>query len=142
LKLGLDYGFVADPLGIGVERCYALFDYAKSKGKEVGYLLSFARAVNAQGIHSDTDSGMQKIVEAAGLDWSEAKPILDSEFASGDWRTWAEHNYSQMRALGLWGVPSFAYEDVAVWGQDRIDVIEQRVCEKLTHQLSSMSSLK
>jgi len=129
MKLGIDYGFVADPLGRGVQRCYALFDYAKSKGKEVSYLLSFARAVNAQGIHSDTDDGMQRIVETAGLDWSEAKPIMDRELASGEWRIWAEDNYSQMRELGLWGVPSFAYKDVAVWGQDRIDVIERRVCE-------------
>ncbi len=129
LKLGIDYGFVADPLGLGVERCYALFEYAKSKGKEVSYLLSFARAVNAQGIHSDTDEGMQRIVETAGLDWSEAKPIMEQELATCEWRTWAEDNYSQMRALGLWGVPSFAYKDVAVWGQDRIDVIERRVCE-------------
>lgn len=129
LKLGIDYGFVADPLGPGVPRCYALFEYAKSKGKEVSYLLSFARAVNAQGIHSDTDRGMQKIVETAGLDWSQAKPLMDRELASGEWYTWAEDNYSQMRALGLWGVPSFVYKDVAVWGQDRIDVVERRVCE-------------
>lgn len=128
LKHGIDYGFVADPLGHGVERCYALFDYARSKGKETNYLLSFARAVNAQGIHSDTDSGMQRIVESADLDWSEAKPIMDRELASGEWRIWAEDNYSRMRALGLWGVPSFSYKDVAVWGQDRIDVIERRVC--------------
>ena len=129
LKLGIDYGFVADPLGPGVQRCYALFEYAKSKGKEVSYLLSFARAVNAQGIRSDTDRGMQKIVETAGLDWSQAKPLMDRELASGEWYTWAEDNYSQMRALGLWGVPSFVYKDVAVWGQDRIDVVERRVCE-------------
>ena len=106
-----------------------MFEYAKSKGKEVSYLLSFARAVNAQGIHSDTDDGMKKIVETAGLDWSEAKPIMDRELASGEWRIWAEENYSKMRELGLWGVPSFAYKDVSVWGQDRIDVIERRVCE-------------
>jgi len=30
LNLGLDYGNLADPLGAGVERCYALFDYARS----------------------------------------------------------------------------------------------------------------
>lgn len=129
LKLGIDYGFVADPLGLGVERCYALFEYAKSQGKEIDYLLSFARAVNAQGVHSDTDRGMQKIVETAGLDWSEAQPVLDRELTSGEWRKWAEDNYSQMQKLGLWGVPSFSYREVAVWGQDRIDVIERRVCE-------------
>ena len=33
-KLGIPYGFVADPLGSGVERCYALFEYARSLGRE------------------------------------------------------------------------------------------------------------
>ncbi|MGK0250223.1 MAG: 2-hydroxychromene-2-carboxylate isomerase, partial [Oleispira sp.] len=33
VKLGIDYGFVADPLGEGVKRCYALFEYAQSLGK-------------------------------------------------------------------------------------------------------------
>ena len=70
LKLGLDYGFVADPLGAGVERCYALLDYAQSEGKMASYLLSFATAVNAEGIHADTDKGLQQIVEKADLSWS------------------------------------------------------------------------
>lgn len=116
-------------MGAGVERCYALFDYAKSKGKEVNYLLAFARGVNAQGIHSDTDRGMQRIIEAAGLDWAETKPVLLREITSGDWRIWADDNYKGMLALGLWGESSFSYKGHAVWGKDRIDVIERRICE-------------
>ncbi len=127
LNLGLEYGNVADPLGAGVERCYALFDYARSQGKEVAYLLAFARAVNTRGIHSDTDSGMKAIVEEAGLDWSQAEPLLTRD----DWRVWADANYQEMHEKGLWGVPCFEYSDVAVWGQDRIDVIEQAICQSI-----------
>jgi len=127
IALGLDYGFVADPLGVGVERCYALFNYAKSQHKEVEYLLAFANAVNARAVRSDTDRGMKQIVQQAGLDWSHAKPLLHKT----DWRQWAEENYSEMHALGLWGVPCFQYGDIVVWGQDRIDVIEQAICDAI-----------
>ncbi len=133
IALGLDYGFVADPLGVGVERCYALFNYAKSQHKEVEYLLAFAKAVNARAIHSDTDRGMKKIVEQAGLEWSQAKPLLqkDETLNRDDWRQWAEDNYAEMHSLGLWGVPCFRYADATVWGQDRIDVIERAICDAI-----------
>lgn len=119
-KYGLDYGYVADPLGAGVERCYALFEYAKSQGKGTEYLLSYSRAVNALGIRSETDKGLKYIVESIGLDWNTAKPLL----ANTDWKQWAESNLKEMYSLGLWGVPSYHYQDTAVWGQDRLFVIE------------------
>lgn len=133
ITLGLDYGFVADPLGVGVERCYALFNYAKSQHKEVEYLLAFAKAVNARAIHSDTDRGMKKIVEQAGLEWSQAKPLLkkDEALKKDDWRQWAEANYAEMHSLGLWGVPCFQYAAATVWGQDRIDVVERAICDAI-----------
>jgi 2-hydroxychromene-2-carboxylate isomerase len=36
-----------------------------------------------------------------------------------------------MTNLGLWGVPSFRVGDVAVWGQDRLWVIETEL-QRLT----------
>lgn len=78
-KLGIPYGFVADPLGAGVERCYALFEYARSEGREIDYMRSYARAVNAEGIRSETDAGLKVIVERAGLDWQKARARLDDE---------------------------------------------------------------
>lgn len=127
LKLGLDYGFIADPLGAGVERCYALFDFAKSQNKEVEYLLAYVRAVNVRAVHSDTDQGMKSIVEEAGLDWLQAQPLLQND----DWRDWAQRNYDEMYSKGLWGVPSFEYDGVAVWGQDRLDVLERAICDSI-----------
>ncbi len=124
-KLGIPYGRVADPLGAGVERCYALFRYAESRGKGLDYLLSFARRVNAEGVRADTDAGMQQIVEAAGLDWSDAKPLLaDASSANADWRVWARQNLDELYRHGQWGVPCFRYGDLCVWGQDRLRRIE------------------
>jgi len=126
-KLGIDYGFVADPLGKGVERCYALFTYAQSLGCEQSYLLNYAQAVNAQGIHSDTDEGLKIIVERSGMDWSKAKTILSEPESYTAWQEWAEDNRQQMIALGSWGVPTFQYDDLVLWGQDRAGLIEKRI---------------
>jgi len=126
-KFGIDYGFVADPLGKGVERCYALFTYAQSLGCEESYLLNYAQAVNAQGIHSDTDEGLKIIVERSGMDWSKAKKILSEAESSTAWHGWAEQNRQQMIALGSWGVPTFQYDDLVLWGQDRAGLIEKRI---------------
>lgn len=122
-KLNIDYGFVADPLGEAVERCYALWRYAQARQRGTAYLLSFARAVNAEGIRAETDAGMKTIVERCGLSWAEATPLL----ADQSWRQWAQANLEDMYQLGCWGVPSFQYRDAVFWGQDRIGLIEQAV---------------
>lgn len=126
-KLGINYGFVADPLGKGVERCYTLFSYAKSLGVEQQYLLNYAQGVNAEGIHSDTDEGLKVIVERSGMEWKKAKGILDDGRARQAWQVWAEDNREQMLALGSWGVPTFQYGDLVLWGQDRVGFIEQAI---------------
>ncbi len=123
-KVGLPYGFVADPLGLAVERCYALFDYARSQGKEAEYLLSFARAVNTQGINAESNGGMRLIVERAGLQWKVARGLLSNQ----DWREEVNGNYNELSELGLWGVPCFKFGSFVVWGQDRLEFIEQKIC--------------
>ena len=40
-------------------------------------------------------------------------------------RAEAEANRAEMVGLGLWGVPCFRVGDTAVWGQDRLWVIEE-----------------
>jgi 2-hydroxychromene-2-carboxylate isomerase len=126
-KLGIDYGFVADPLGRGVENCYALFCYAQSLGCEQSYLLNYARAVNAQGIHSEADNGLKVIVQRSGMDWEYAKTLLNDHNAEAEWKLWAEENRQEMLALGSWGVPTFQYGDLVLWGQDRIGMIEREI---------------
>jgi 2-hydroxychromene-2-carboxylate isomerase len=130
-KLGIDYGFVADPLGQGVENCYLLFNYAQSLGREQQFLLNYAQAVNAQGIRSETEAGLKVIVQRSGLDWDCAKSILQNPAADQEWRLWAENNRLEMLALGSWGVPTFQYGNLVLWGQDRIGIIEREIREQL-----------
>lgn len=130
-KLSIGYGFVADPLGEGVNRCYSLFKYAQTLGKETDYLLNYAQAVNAQGIHSDTDAGLKEIVERSGLNWEHAKKLLEQEGRDQQWQIWAEQNREEMVSLGSWGVPTFQYDDLVLWGQDRAGLIERKILQEL-----------
>ncbi|ABG39638.1 DSBA oxidoreductase [Paraglaciecola sp. T6c] len=122
-KQGIPYGFVADPLGKAVENCYSLFAMAKAQGKEITYLLEFARAVNSQGILADNEKGMRIIAQRSGLEWEEAKKELRSQ----SWRKDVEANMDELNALGLWGVPCFRFQDTVTWGQDRLWVIDQAI---------------
>jgi 2-hydroxychromene-2-carboxylate isomerase len=97
-KLGIDYGFVADPLGAAVEKCYALIAYARSENKLQAFLLSFARAVNAEGIRTETDTGLERIVTRCGLNWLLAKELLSGE----SWQIEVQYNLAEMLKLGCW----------------------------------------
>ena len=124
-KHNIKFGFSADPLGAAVERCYALFEHASENNLGNEFLETFARSVWAEGIDAATDAGMKTIVETAGLNWSLAKPLLNNE----DWRGWAQENLLDMYDNGLWGVPSFRYQQIAVFGQDRLDRLEQAIID-------------
>lgn len=121
----IDYGFVADPLGKGVENCYAILEYAKQENQVISYLQSFARAVNAEGIRSDTIHGLKKIIDRTELSWPQAKAALNNE----NWRQSVEKNRQELAELGLWGVPCFHFNGEVFWGQDRLWVIEKRIIQ-------------
>ena len=118
---GIPFGRLNDPVGRPTERGLALIPFAEKLGHGQDYLLSFMRGVWAEGIDAGSDRGLRKIVERADLPWNEARQALADE----GWRRTAEANRAEMFALGLWGVPSFRVRDTAVWGQDRLWVVQQ-----------------
>lgn len=119
-RAGVPFGRIADPVGKPVERGYSLLPWALSHGRGFDFALSFMRAAWSEGVDAGSDKGLQRIVEAAGLDWSAARGVVDTEH----WRAEAEANRAEMMALGLWGVPCFRVGDTAAWGQDRLWVAE------------------
>lgn len=125
-RAGLPFGKVADPLGVGVERSYAVAHWAEQQaGGRQDTLAAFFDAllggVMAEGIDVSTDAGLRRIVERAGLDWSGARAALAAE----GWRDWVEGHRAAMFDHGLWGVPCMRYGDTAVWGQDRFWRVRQ-----------------
>ncbi|MFU8815536.1 MAG: DsbA family protein [Pseudomonadales bacterium] len=122
-RLGVPFGRIADPVGTPVERGYSLLPWARDQGRGYEYCRAFLRAVWSEGVDAGSDAGLRRIVTAAGLDWRAAAPLVGNDA----WRAEAEANRAEMLALGLWGVPCLRVDDLAVWGQDRLWVIEDQL---------------
>ena len=120
-RLGIQFGKVADPVGAPVERGYSLLPWAREQGRGFEFAQAFLQGAFSMGIDAGSDSGLKRIVTMAGLDWKAAKPLIGND----DWRAEAEANRAEMVGLGQWGVPSIRVGDTAVWGQDRLWVIDQ-----------------
>lgn len=118
---GVPFGKICDPLGLGVERCMALWPFAEKEGRLREWLLAAGRGIWSQGRDPATDAGLRKMAESAGLDWNRARRWLDDN----QWRERAEANRQAMLATGSWGVPTFQVGDTAFWGQDRFALVEQ-----------------
>lgn len=119
-RLGVPFGRVNDPVGRPVERGLALMPLAQRAGREAQYVQAFMNGVWAQGVDAGSDRGLRRIVDAAGLSWAAAQDALNDP----GWRSVAQDNRSALLALGLWGVPSFSLGEHAVWGQDRLFVVQ------------------
>lgn len=122
-RVGVPFGRVADPVGRPVERGYSLLPWAIMQGRGHEYCLAFMRAVWSQGVDAGSDRGMRRIVETAGLDWSAARSLIGND----EWRAEAEANRLELTSFGLWGVPSFRFNGISAWGQDRLWVIEDAI---------------
>lgn len=125
-KQGIPYGFLTDPLGLGVLNCYALYDLAQQKGKGVDLMIEFAKGINSEALNAEKESDLKIMVERAGLVWAELRPALyRPSHQQEQWRAWANQHEQELYNHGLWGVPSMILDDVKIWGQDRFWVLEE-----------------
>ena len=117
---GIAFGRVCDPVGAGVERCYAVARCARELGREPAYFSSCMRACWAEGIDLASDRGLAFASERAGVPWSQAASFASRE----QWREEVNRNIEALEEAGLWGVPSFRCGDRTTWGQDRLSVVD------------------
>lgn len=133
-RRGVPFGNLVMPIGEPTRRAYSMLPWAKSLGKDEALMSSLLKHAFALGVGLHKESGMRRAVEAAGLDWAEAKKVIGSD----DWKSIVESHQDEMvDGLGLWGVPSFrlsggAHEDLAVWGQDRLWLIAAEIKRRVT----------
>lgn len=120
-RLGMRFGKIVDPVGVGVERGLAVLRRAMAIGRGEDFALSFLQGVFADGIDSASDAGLAVIAARAGVD----ADVVAAALADESWRDEAEANRADLLSAGLWGVPCFRIDDgVTVWGQDRLWVVE------------------
>jgi 2-hydroxychromene-2-carboxylate isomerase len=137
---GVPFGCVNDPLGTPTERGLALMPFAEMHNAAEAYVMSFMQGVWAEGLDAGTDKHLKIMVERAGLNWTAAKDILKSKSNDTHWRAIAEQNRQALFSLGLWGVPSFKFENTAAWGQDRFWVIEKALHDKFNSAQTASSA--
>lgn len=122
-RQGIAFGNICDPLGAGVDHAMAIAKLAIDYGQGLDFLTSAARAVWAEARDLADYVDLRAVVERAGLDWGDARAAL----ADDGWRTWAADHAAELDGLGLWGVPSFKVGELVAWGQDRLDLVADRL---------------
>lgn len=131
-RLRIPFGRICDPVGRPVFLAFSVYPLACQRGREREFLLAFYRAVWSQGVDAGSEKGLRSIVEAAGLDWKEAKARLGDDSSKAE----LEANRRRMFELGLWGVPSYVLSDrngsnaFKTWGQDRLWLVEAEIARR------------
>jgi 2-hydroxychromene-2-carboxylate isomerase len=138
--IGAPFGNMYDPIGHAVERGFALWPFARDKGRGSEFISEFLKAAFVDGRPTGTDEGLRQVTDAAGLSFEEARPSLENE----GWREELENNRRTMyNELGLWGVPSYRLRgpedepDLCVWGQDRLWLVAAEIRRRLRSGSSS-----
>jgi len=122
-RAGIPFGTIADPLGKGVEHCLAIAKRAIERGRGLELLRSAGQGVWAEARDVADYVDLRAIVERAGLDWDDARAAI----ADDSWKAWAATSADDLAAIGLWGVPSFRAGTYQTWGQDRIEMLADRL---------------
>lgn len=122
-RLQIPFGRLADPVGTGVERLQAVYNYACSENKGREFLLNAGEAVWSQAVDVASDVGMREIASRTGLFWPEVVESMRDD----SWRESVEENRESMMTSGSWGVPTLRLGDFVVWGQDRIWLLVRHV---------------
>jgi 2-hydroxychromene-2-carboxylate isomerase len=131
--LGTDFDQFYDPIGEPVKRAYSLYAWACTQDKGVALMSAFFNCAFSQGINTNNDRGLQKVLQQAGLDWQQAQPYLDRD----GWQAELENNRQTLYNAGCWGVPSFRLLDqqgnalLTTWGQDRLWLVAKTVQQQL-----------
>lgn len=130
---GVPFGNFYDPIGDPARRGYSLYPWASAQGKGIDLISAFLRCAFAEGVNLTRDKGLRKVVEMAGLDWSQAQQIIGQP----GWESLLEDNRQAMYGSGLWGVPSFRLLDesgqpvLSLWGQDRLWLFAREIQRQL-----------
>lgn len=121
--LSVPFGRFCDPLGEGVERLLAVFDYARGERRERDLMLSAGAAIWAEATDVATDAGMRRVAERAGLFWPDVLEAMQND----DWRATVADNREALAEAGLWGVPAFRVGELSMWGQDRLWLMARQI---------------
>lgn len=120
VRLGMPFGPLHDPIGLGAMRCLLVAEHAADLGAERAFVLEASRAIWAQAADVARDAPLRAVCERAGLHWAQCRDALDD----AGLKTRLAATTAELAALGHWGVPVLKLDDELFWGQDRIEDLE------------------
>lgn len=122
-RLGIPFGELCDPLGAGIDHCLAVAHWAAQRGQLMPFARSAMRGIWAEARDVAEYVDLRHLVERAGLPWDEARAAIgDPEAVKA-----AQTNATELAVYNLWGVPSLRCGDFVAWGQDRLDLLADRL---------------
>ncbi len=113
---GIPFGRIADPLGVGVERCLAVFCSLDDPELRHRFLRSATKGAWSEALDMADDADFRTVTDRAGVRWA----MVESALLDTSWRAHVERNRQALLATGLWGVPCFIAGQTVLWGQDRL----------------------
>jgi 2-hydroxychromene-2-carboxylate isomerase len=122
-RLGIPFGNLVDPMGKGIDDCIAIQHWANQRGAGLAFAKSATRGIWSEARDPNEPVDLKFLVERAGLPWDEARAVLDDPASAKA----AAENAANLNGAGLWGVPSFKVGALAMWGQDRLPILVDRL---------------
>ncbi|MEL0028229.1 MAG: DsbA family protein [Perlucidibaca sp.] len=129
-RQGIPFGRICDPVGDGVERCMAVCDHARERGRDLDFAAAAARMIWSEGGDMTQDRSLLQAAAEAGLKPADALQALTDT----SWRRSAERSRQDLLDAGLWGVPGLVLRHqggirCVTWGQDRLWALEDALNE-------------
>jgi 2-hydroxychromene-2-carboxylate isomerase len=123
---GIPFGELCDPLGPGIDHCIAIAHRAAQHGQAMAFARSAMRGIWAEALDMTEYVDLRTVVERAGIAWDDARAALAPE-AVGEATKAAQASATELAVYSLWGVPSVRCGELVAWGQDRLDLLADRL---------------
>jgi len=79
------------------------------------------------GVDAGTDAGLKTVVTRAGLKWEDAVNFIGAADVEESWRAITAANRKYLYDRGMWGVPCVEFNDIFIWGQDKLWLLEEEI---------------
>jgi 2-hydroxychromene-2-carboxylate isomerase len=123
---GIPFGELCDPLGPGIDHCLAIAHRAAQHGQVMAFARSAMRGIWAEALDMTEYVDLRRVVERAGIAWDDARAALAPEATAQALKA-AQTNAAELAVYSLWGVPSVRCGELVAWGQDRLDLLADRL---------------
>lgn len=123
--------FLVHPARIPFLRALDAFEVASENGLGVNFVESYGVNQWGNGISAGTDSGLQLMMKQANMKQDHIEKVFEivqnhsPEERFAYWEKKTAENRSYLLSRGLWGVPCLKYNEVILFGQDKLWAIEK-----------------